>query len=77
MATVSAPCERPLLASAVDGEVVLLSSETALAVSLTPEAALQTSDLLKAAGLSALEQQRYRRSEPDSGRPPRDGDPAA
>lgn len=61
----------PLSATAFEGEVVVLSDVSSVAVSMTAEAALATAELLRNAGLAALEQQRYRRRDPNSGRLPR------
>lgn len=67
----------PLTATALEGEVVVLSDTSSVAMSMTAEAALATAELLRDAGLAALEQQRYRRKDPNSGRiaRPQDGDP--
>lgn len=71
---VKTPVAEPLSATALEGEVVLLSDHSPVALSMTADAALATAELLKAAGLAALEQQRYRRKDPNSGRLPRPGD---
>lgn len=67
----------PLTATALEGEVVVLSDTSSVAMSMTAEAALATAELLRDAGLAALEQQRYRRKDPNSGRiaRPQGGDP--
>lgn len=62
----------PLSASAEDGDVVVLSTEASLAVALTPEAAIKTGELLRAAGIEAQAQRRFRRKEPPA-RIPRPG----
>ncbi len=54
----------PLISSVVDGEVVVMSTEAALAVALTPEAAIKTAELLRAAGIEAQAQRQFRRKEP-------------
>lgn len=71
------PFERPLSSSVEDGDVLLISAEAPTALILTPEAALETARLLQAAGVSALEQRKYRRADPNSGRITRPGEPSA
>jgi hypothetical protein len=45
----------PLQADVVDGEVVLTAPDAATAVSLTPEAALETAERLREAARSAYD----------------------
>lgn len=68
MVALKPACAGPFDAQAVDGEVVLLARDGPVATALTPEAALRTAEMLRAAGLAAMEQKGYRRAEPNSGR---------
>lgn len=64
MVALKPPIAEPLDAQAVDGEVVVLAHDGPTAMALTPEAAIKTAQLLKAAGIAALEQKGYRRKKP-------------
>lgn len=79
MVMLKPPYDEAFEATAVDGEVVVLAHDQPIALAMTAEAAMKTGDLLKAAGISALEQRRFRRAEPPERlpRPPVADDPAS